>query len=88
MALKVASCCQLPLSIRLPAAAIYQTASEPQVWLVSGTKVHTQKVTIGGYEGNNVRITSGLDQGDIVVIGGVNKLAEDQTVRLEAGAGQ
>lgn len=74
--------------IMLPAAAIYQTASEPQVWLVNGTKVHTQKVTIGGYEGNNVKITSGLDQGDIVVVGGVNKLSEEQTVRLEAGAGQ
>lgn len=40
----------------------------------------------GGYEG---AITSGsldgLQQGDIVVVGGVNKLAEDQNVRLEAG---
>jgi multidrug efflux system membrane fusion protein len=34
-------------------------------------------------------ITSdGLQQGDIVVVGGVNKLAEDQNVRLEAGVSQ
>ena len=69
-------------SILLPATAIYQTGGNPQVWLV------TNEVSIGGYEGNNVRISDGLQQGDIVVVGGVNKLAEDQNVRLEAGVSQ
>ena len=50
--------------------------------------VATHEVSIGGYEGNNVRISDGLQQGDIVVVGGVNKLAEDQNVRLEAGVSQ
>ena len=65
-------------SILLPATAIYQTGGNPQVWLVTNNKVHTHEVSIGGYEGNNVRISDGLQQGDIVVVGGVNKLAEDQ----------
>lgn len=75
-------------SILLPAAAIYQTGGKPQVWLVTDDKVHTRDVSIGGYEGNNVRIASGLQHGDIVVVGGVNKLAENQSVRLEAGGSQ
>lgn len=75
-------------SILLPATAIYQTGGNPQVWLVTNNKVHTHEVSIGGYEGNNVRISDGLQQGDIVVVGGVNKLAEDQNVRLEAGVSQ
>lgn len=72
--------------ILLPAAAVYQTGTQPQVWVVSGSKVHTQNVTIDGYAGNNVRISAGLQPGTVVVIGGVNKLAEGQEVRLEAGA--
>ena len=75
-------------SILLPATAIYQTGGKPQVWLGTNNKVHTHEVSIGGYEGNNVRISDGLQQGDIVVVGGVNKLAEDQNVRLEAGVSQ
>lgn len=75
-------------SILLPSAAIYQTGTKAQVWLVSNNKVHTNDVTIAGYEGNNVRISAGLKQGDIVVVGGINKLAEGQSVRLEAGVSQ
>ena len=40
-------------------------------------------VKTAGYEGNSVKITQGLSQGDVVVTGGVNKLAEGQEVRLE-----
>lgn len=49
-------------SILLPATAIYQTGGNPQVWLVTNNKVHTHEVSIGGYEGNNVRISDGLQQ--------------------------
>ena len=74
--------------ILLPATAIYQTGSQPQVWVVTANKVHTQNVTINGYEGNNVKIVEGLKQGDVIVVGGVNKLAENQSVQLEAGDSQ
>lgn len=72
-------------NILIPNTAIYQTGEQPQVWLVNGDKVHSQNIFIDGYDGNNVKVSSGLKNGDIVVIGGVNKLTENQSVRLEAG---
>lgn len=65
-----------------------KTGGNPQVWLVTNNKVHTHEVSIGGYEGNNVRISDGRSREISSLLGGVNKLAEDQNVRLEAGVSQ
>ncbi|MGI6263228.1 MAG: efflux RND transporter periplasmic adaptor subunit [Succiniclasticum sp.] len=70
-------------AIVIPSSAIYQTGDQPQVWLVKDGKAVKTKVTIGGYEGSNVRITSGLSKGDVVVTGGTNKIAEGEKVQLE-----
>ena len=72
--------------ITLPKGAIYQTENVPQVWVVRDRKVQLTTVTLDGYEDNNVRIKSGLQNGDVVVIGGANKLAPNQEVRLEGEA--
>lgn len=72
-------------AIILPTSAIYQTGDKPQVWVVTDKKVHLVPVQVAGYEGSNIKITSGLKKGDMVVTGGVNKLAEGMDVRLEDG---
>ena len=72
-------------SILIPAQAIFQTDGTPQVWIVKDNKVHLVKIKISGYEGNLVKITSGLNTGDIIVIAGLDKISENSEVRLESG---
>ena len=68
--------------ILLPASALYQTDDQPQVWVVREGKAHLAPVTISGHQGNEVVISSGLQPGDVVVTAGVNKLLENQEVRV------
>lgn len=70
----------------IPSSAIYQTGDEPKVWVIQDKKAHLVPIKVGGYEGSNIKIASGLKQGDIVVTGGINKLAEGLDVRLEEGS--
>ncbi len=69
----------------LPSSAIYQTGDQAKVWIIQDLKAHLIPVQVAGYEGSNIKIASGLNKGDIVVTGGINKLAEGMTVRLEDG---
>ena len=50
---------------------------------VKSTLVPTGAIKTAGFEGSDVKITEGLSKGDVVVTGGINKLAEGQEVRLE-----
>ena len=69
--------------IAIPSGAVYQTGEQPQVWVIRNKKATLVNVKTAGYEGSNVIIAGGLANGDVVVTGGVNKLAEGQEVRLE-----
>ena len=73
-------------AIVIPASSIYQTGDKPQVWVVGADKkVKLVPVQVAGYEGSNIKISAGLQKGDVVVTGGVNKLAAGMAVRLEDG---
>jgi len=67
----------------VPAGSIYQTGDQAKVWVIRDKKAVLIPVKTAGFEGSNVRITEGLAKGDVVVTGGINKLAEGQEVRLE-----
>jgi multidrug efflux system membrane fusion protein len=71
-------------STLVPTGAIYQTGDEAKVWVVRDKKVSLVPVKTAGFEGSDVKITDGLSKGDVVVTGGINKLAEGQEVRLES----
>lgn len=70
-------------AILLPAGAVYQTGDQAQVWVIREKKAALVNVKTGGYEGSSVRITEGLQKGDVVVTGGANKLTEGQEIRPE-----
>lgn len=73
----------------LPGSALFDRDGQPAVWRVdpaAGT-VSLRPVIVSRYETDRVIIAGGLDKGDIVVTAGVNRLRENQPVRLEAGAG-
>ena len=69
--------------IVIPSGAIYQTGDQAKVWVIRDKKAALVPVKTAGFEGSGVRITEGLTKGDVVVTGGINKLAEGQEVRLE-----
>ena len=71
-------------ALTVPSGAIYQTGEQAQVWVIRDKKATLINVKTAGYEGNNVVVAGGLSAGDVVVTGGVNKLAEGQEVRLES----
>ncbi|MCB1498688.1 MAG: efflux RND transporter periplasmic adaptor subunit [Bauldia sp.] len=70
--------------VSIPPKALVQTGDEPQVWIVSADgKVHLTPVTVARYDTDAVMISKGIAQGDLVVIAGVNSLAEGQVVTIE-----
>lgn len=75
-------------SIILPASAIYKTGDKTQVWLVKDKHVALQPVNVAQYKGNDVEISSGLKNGDVVVTAGISKLIPQQEVSLLENAVQ
>ncbi len=67
----------------IPLTAIYQTGDTPSVWVVQGDQAHLRAIKIAGFDGNQVQVGAGLNDGDIIVTAGVDKLLEGQKVRLQ-----
>ncbi len=71
-----------------PTAVIQRTTSSTYVYAVEENNTVTIKqVTLGVTEGDNTEITSGVQPGDVLVITGVDKLAEGTPVTVQI-AGQ
>jgi RND family efflux transporter MFP subunit len=70
---------------RIPVTALLQTGEQPQVWVVAqpDNVVKKTPVTVVRYDADAVTISTGLVKGDLVVIAGVNSLAEGQKVNLQ-----
>jgi membrane fusion protein, multidrug efflux system len=79
---------QLPGSqagaIKLPTSALRQEGQGTVVWVLDANTmtVNTQPVQIGGMDGNEVVITSGLQSGQQVVSAGVHVLSPGQKVSI------
>ena len=70
--------------ISIPPTALVQTGSQPQVWIVGeDSAVHLTPVTVARYDTDAVLVSEGIKDGDLVVIAGVNSLAEGQVVKVE-----
>ena len=72
----------------LPGSALFDKAGQPAVWVVntaSGT-LALKTVVIARYETDRIIISDGLVKGDLVVTAGVNRLRENQRVRLAEGS--
>jgi RND family efflux transporter MFP subunit len=68
----------------LPGSALFDKAGKPAVWVYNAdtATVGLKPVAVGGYETDQVIVSTGLVQGDLVVTAGVNQLREGQKVRL------
>lgn len=69
-------------SVTLPARAVIRSENMATVWLKSGpNKFRYQLVTTGVENGNRVQISSGLKQGDVVVVSGAYLLNSEFLLR-------
>lgn len=76
--------------VNLPSSALFQTAQgKPAVWVVAkpADTVTLRPVSVLQYDTGTVTVASGLDSGDLVVIGGVQKLRPGQKVTIKQGSG-
>jgi RND family efflux transporter MFP subunit len=70
-------------SVTIPGSALFQKDGKPAVWLVEkDNTVQLKPITVQRYQGDSVIIGDGLDQGDVVVTAGVQKLLPGQKVAL------
>ena len=73
-----------PALIRIPATALLQTGDQPMVWVVSAEgKVARRPVKVASYDTDSVVIAEGINTGELIVIAGVNSLAEGQVVTIQ-----
>jgi len=68
----------------LPGSALFDKSGQPAVWVVDPTSsaVGLKPVTVTRYETDRVVVGEGLAKGDVVVTAGVNRLRENQKVRI------
>ncbi|MDR3288885.1 MAG: efflux RND transporter periplasmic adaptor subunit [Peptococcaceae bacterium] len=66
----------------IPLAAVYQTGDGPAVWIISDGIASLRKIQVAGFDRDQVNVSSGLNDGEVIVTAGVNKLLEGQKVRL------
>ena len=73
--------------IEVPATALVRAEGKTAVWVFdrqSGT-VSLRNIAIGNADARSVRVTSGLNPGDVVVTAGAQALRPGQKVRLLEG---
>ena len=76
------------LAQRVPLAAVYQSDGQSGVWVVQDEKVHFRPVRLGEYGKNDVVVLEGLTAQETIVVAGVQKLSEGQSVRIWEGGGR
>lgn len=69
-------------TVYIPLAAIYQTGDTPNVWVIQDGIVNLRPIKVGAFGDNKVQVLEGLQDGEVIATGGVQKLREGQKVRL------
>ena len=70
--------------IKLPTSALYRTGETTAVWILDRSSMTVRRIPIalGGVQGNEVLVTSGIKAGDQIVTAGVHVLTDGQKVEL------
>lgn len=68
------------MRIRIPASAVEMDSNGRFVWVVKDGKVGRAYVTVDGYQEQGVVISSGIEQGDKVIVKGAAKVSTGMTV--------
>ncbi|MBN7815878.1 efflux RND transporter periplasmic adaptor subunit [Algoriphagus pacificus] len=70
--------------LAIPYKAVLEQMGEYFVFVVQdGNKVHQQKVTLGSQVGDEIVIREGLEEGNVIVVSGIQKLREGSEITTE-----
>ena len=69
-------------SLYIPREALQGSISEAKVYLVKGDKAILQPVTIGNSNNDFLEVTTGLQEGDVVIASGFVNLEDGKTVKV------
>lgn len=67
----------------IPAAALLTGSEGRYLWLVKDGRAARQAVKTGGFAGKGVIITEGLEEGDLVIVKGYQKVSSGMEVKTE-----
>lgn len=72
--------------VDIPRSALFEAGGKTSVWVVDPDKrtLHSRQVKIDETNEKSVHVSSGIGQGDLVVVAGVKSLQDGQTVTLSA----
>ncbi|SDE50912.1 efflux RND transporter periplasmic adaptor subunit [Sporomusa acidovorans] len=68
--------------VYIPLSAVYQTGDSPNVWVIQEDTVSLRPIKVGAFGDGKVQVVEGLQDGDVIVTAGVQKLREGQKVRI------
>lgn len=63
-----------PSSLIIPASCVLMKPEGPTVWVLSNGEAERRPITLDGYQANGVRVASGLQAGDTLIVEGYQKL--------------
>jgi multidrug efflux system membrane fusion protein len=69
-------------AVYIPLAAIFQTGDTPNVWVIKDGAVSLRPIKVGSFGDGKIQIIEGLQDGEVIVTAGVQKLREGQKVRI------
>lgn len=69
-------------AVYIPLTAIYQTGDTPNVWIIEDGIVSLRPVKVGGFGDGKIQILEGLQDGEVIVTAGIQKLREGQKVHI------
>jgi RND family efflux transporter MFP subunit len=73
----------LPPTFKVPATAIFHRGKDPAIWVIrsNDSTLELRPVTVGSYGEHGTLVTSGLKDGDTVVLAGVHTVYAGQQVK-------
>ena len=69
--------------IIVPASILQTGADGRYLWIVRDSKVFRQPVSVGAFSGKGVTVTSGLEEGDLVIVKGYQKVSGGMRVDVQ-----
>ena len=74
---------ETPSSLIIPASCVLMKPEGPTVWVLSNGEAERRPITLDGYQANGVRVASGLQPGDTLIIEGYQKLYKGCKISCE-----
>ena len=70
-------------SIIIPASCVLMKPEGPTVWVLSNGEAERRPISLDGYQANGVRVASGLQPGDTLIVEGYQKLYKGCKISCE-----